>query len=130
MSKIELKPCPFCGGEPEVERYGTQRVSCIVKCTECHCVLESPDRGAGDSWNERITVKSNKTKIETIQCPNGCKMAIIQRVRHKLVKATSIIYTYHCFSCEQIFEHHCDIEPIVIKTVVLGKYKPRIHAPR
>ncbi len=73
---------------------------------------------------------SNKTKIKIIQCPNGCNMAIIQRIKDELVSETSIVYTYHCLGCEQLFEHHCSIEPIVIKTVVLGKYEPRIHAPR
>jgi hypothetical protein len=50
----ELKPCPFCGGEAEFDRKGTSRVSCIVKCTDCGCTLETGETWAsGQSWNTR-----------------------------------------------------------------------------
>ena len=50
-----LKPCPFCGGEAEIERPGTRRQSCIVSCTNCGARHEGPDEGeqSGDTWNER-----------------------------------------------------------------------------
>jgi Lar family restriction alleviation protein len=53
---IELKPCPFCGGEAEFERLGTRRQSCIVVCTECGCHHESSDENEhnGSSWNRRV----------------------------------------------------------------------------
>jgi hypothetical protein len=50
----ELKPCPFCGGEAEFERKGTSKVSCIVKCTDCGCTVETGETWAsGQSWNTR-----------------------------------------------------------------------------
>lgn len=51
----ELKPCPFCGGEAEFERVGTERYSTIVVCTECGARHESGDvrEVAGISWNNR-----------------------------------------------------------------------------
>lgn len=54
--KVILKPCPFCGGEPEVEREGTHRQSHIIACTECGCRVESGevDWTAGNKWNERV----------------------------------------------------------------------------
>lgn len=54
---IELKPCPFCGGEAEVERQGTSRQSCIISCTECGCRHEGPDEyeQCGYQWNIRAT---------------------------------------------------------------------------
>lgn len=48
-----LLPCPFCGDEAEVERYGTPRQSCIVACTNCGCRLSSNENGAGRAWNQR-----------------------------------------------------------------------------
>lgn len=55
----ELKPCPFCGGEAEIERIGTGRQSCIATCTNCGCRHESGDSGerSGHSWNTRTPEK-------------------------------------------------------------------------
>ena len=53
---VELKPCPFCGGEAEIERYGTPRQSTIVRCTDCGCTIEGPEEFAhGQQWNTRAT---------------------------------------------------------------------------
>lgn len=53
---VELKPCPFCGGEAEIERYGTPRQSTIVCCTDCGCTIEGPEEFAhGRQWNTRAT---------------------------------------------------------------------------
>lgn len=51
-----LLPCPFCGNtEPEFERIGTPRQSCIVACGNCGARHESSDEGedSGTSWNRR-----------------------------------------------------------------------------
>jgi len=55
---MKLKPCPFCGGEAEVERLGTKRASMIIVCSQCGCCLESGDvSGFADDkhlqWNMR-----------------------------------------------------------------------------
>lgn len=56
----ELKECPFCGGEAEFERTGTNRRSCIVVCTECGARHEGPDEyeQSGESWNTRTPNKN------------------------------------------------------------------------
>jgi len=51
-----LLNCPFCGGEAYVKRTGTNRVSCMIGCRECHCELESNELGAGEAWNRRATL--------------------------------------------------------------------------
>ncbi len=52
---IKLLPCPFCGGEAEIERYGTGRYSTIYQCTECSCRLETGETfHHGASWNQRF----------------------------------------------------------------------------
>ena len=55
MISLELKPCPFCGGEASFERNGTSRQSCIVVCESCGCRFESGEKGdaCGNSWNTR-----------------------------------------------------------------------------
>jgi Lar family restriction alleviation protein len=54
MSKIELKPCPFCGGKAEIERLGDNRQSTIISCTECGCILENGEAFRhGEAWNTR-----------------------------------------------------------------------------
>ena len=55
----ELKPCPFCGGECEIERMGTNRVSMQYRCTECGCSLETGETvgsGIGCMWNNRAEI--------------------------------------------------------------------------
>lgn len=50
----ELKACPFCGGEAEIERVGTARMSTIYFCTECSCRLETGETfNHGALWNRR-----------------------------------------------------------------------------
>lgn len=52
---LELLPCPFCGGEPNMMCLGTRAVSCQVACTECGTNHESSDVGerSGSSRNTR-----------------------------------------------------------------------------
>lgn len=51
---IVLKPCPFCGGRPEVERQGTSRCSHIIACTDCGGRLETGETfDGGERWNKR-----------------------------------------------------------------------------
>ena len=51
----KLKPCPFCGGEPEYERHGTNRQSCIISCLDCGARIETGETGGleGSMWNTR-----------------------------------------------------------------------------
>lgn len=50
-----LKPCPFCGGDAEYMRFGDKRNSCVIRCTECSCELETGEEGdlCGTQWNNR-----------------------------------------------------------------------------
>jgi len=52
--EITLKPCPFCGEEAEIERYGTARVSTIVTCSGCGTSKECGEEfNHGRDWNDR-----------------------------------------------------------------------------
>lgn len=59
----ELKPCPFCGGEAEIEhifRFGTDYS--FVRCVKCRVItkpiiksfLYSSDERAAEAWNRRV----------------------------------------------------------------------------
>lgn len=54
---MKLLPCPFCGGEAEIERLGTSRSSTIYTCTDCGCSLETGEEwNHGSGWNQRFDV--------------------------------------------------------------------------
>lgn len=58
-----LKPCPFCGGEAEIERLGNARQSTIYSCTECGCSLETGEEWShGRRWNDRAQTTSPAEK--------------------------------------------------------------------
>lgn len=52
---VELKPCPFCGGEAEFETYGG--TACAVTCRKCRCgtptVSLNDGERAVEAWNRR-----------------------------------------------------------------------------
>jgi Lar family restriction alleviation protein len=55
---MKLLPCPFCGGEAEIERYGDRRQSTIYACTMCGCRLETGEEwDHGADWNKRHDCK-------------------------------------------------------------------------
>ena len=50
----ELAPCPFCGGEADIEQYGNRRQSSIYQCRNCSCRLETGEEwDHGADWNRR-----------------------------------------------------------------------------
>lgn len=50
----ELKSCPFCGGEAEIECYGTSKYSTRYACTNCGLRLETGEEfNHGERWNQR-----------------------------------------------------------------------------
>ena len=57
VDEIKLLPCPFCGSEAEIERFGTRSVSTVYQCTNCGCSLETGEEWShGRDWNKRAAL--------------------------------------------------------------------------
>jgi len=57
---IDLLPCPFCGGTPNVERLGneyTKSRKITIKCPECRIQRTDAARVHGFDWLEDIAAK-------------------------------------------------------------------------
>lgn len=81
----KLKPCPFCGGEPEMEptgkhktgRRGVYGYGMRIKCTSCHVQreqavithsLEWLQEKMTDHWNRRHQEQDSPSEFE--RCMN------------------------------------------------------------
>lgn len=58
MDEIKLKPCPFCGGDAEIQQGKYQGLRTFyVSCLGCgaRTDLEYAEEFAADLWNERVS---------------------------------------------------------------------------
>lgn len=56
MGKIELKPCPFCGCQPDVLKHPKGWVVSCGNCSKCMAVVTAPRstmEHAANIWNTR-----------------------------------------------------------------------------
>lgn len=67
MAKIDLKPCPFCGGYPEPIRVGDMKQYVVYRCEDCkktpvpHCEASLTGRGAAKVWNRSVEKALRRT---------------------------------------------------------------------
>lgn len=68
---MNLKPCPFCGGEPHIERRGNARFSTIISCLDCGATHECGDTGenVGNGWNRREAADQMTANISAAARP-------------------------------------------------------------
>ena len=60
--KIELKPCPFCGGEVQYEEFDDGFFAWgRVKC-QCGVMLTTPTVATIKAWNNRVTEADIRAK--------------------------------------------------------------------
>lgn len=58
----ELKPCPFCGGDAQMDRMGTNKVSMQISCGYCGAYMESGETWIDENsnWNQRVETETEK----------------------------------------------------------------------
>lgn len=85
-----LLRCPFCGGEAEIERKGSARVSMIIVCQDCGCRVESGDvygltQPESWHWNRRVKHAADEalqlpvSYTEYLNLPIAQKMALFEK---------------------------------------------------
>lgn len=64
--KVDLKPCPFCGGTPEVVQFANPKNFYSIRCPMCKCGTDgfyiNTEKGTpkenikanADIWNMRV----------------------------------------------------------------------------
>lgn len=66
MDEIKLKPCPFCGGDAEMQQGKYQGLRTFyVSCLGCgaRSDLEYAEEFAADLWNERVSYVNKRAMI-------------------------------------------------------------------
>ena len=69
IDKVDLKNCPFCGGEAEMVVYTNYNDDYAVRCTKCGATVpiwRETREEAARQWNKRFDVID---KIELKPCP-------------------------------------------------------------
>lgn len=85
---MEIKPCPFCGGESEVYTKGVAIVRYYAKCSVCQVQTDDemgPEQAA-DVWNSRVEHPSEADKW-LAEATNQREIA--ESLEEKLEKATA-----------------------------------------
>lgn len=56
--KIELKPCPFCGGKAEVKQFANPKNWYCIECTNCGCRTDGYRQNRCDG-TDQDNIKAN-----------------------------------------------------------------------
>lgn len=94
----ELKPCPFCGGEAEINYGMTYGFSYLYepRCSSCGCMLDtySTEGEAIEAWNRRVD------PIKQGRWINGdcseCEFPIPTDGRIDYIAEADVHYCYNC----------------------------------
>lgn len=83
----KLKPCPFCGGEAKLMKYGNSHYVSCLKCS-VSTVRSFQECGEGNEhaislWNERVDTKEENLKLPTTQVKSSADATAEQICRCK-----------------------------------------------
>ena len=90
---MELKPCPFCGGEAYIEQVGTSRHSTIYECGSCGCRLETGEEfNHGSRWNERPQVDELRARADAYAIERDHAKSCYDRTVRLLTGIHALLY--------------------------------------
>ena len=63
LAGTTLKPCPFCGGQPQVRRNPVEPLFFAIQCDACDCGTEYMNgmKLAYETWNRRTPVQEGRS---------------------------------------------------------------------
>lgn len=87
----ELKPCPFCGGKPKLEKFRWTGIEYSIICTECGCrTFESNNYNAViKAWNTRKPVDKCVERMIKEKRMKSSRDVISHSIWHKAISIIS-----------------------------------------
>ena len=68
--RIELKPCPFCGGATEIKWIGndaTKIRKVVIRCPSCRCQRTDSALKHGFEWMENVAVRNWNQRMKSAE---------------------------------------------------------------
>lgn len=92
--KVELRPCPICGGEAELLTRGndvTKKRSAEIKCKECGCLLVVGAIRFPLTWAvKKVSDKWNTRTADPASIPRSDVVGFCEKIINELECGTSI----------------------------------------
>lgn len=110
MTETKLKPCPFCGGKPDLGSYSSSG-NWIVVCSKCEAETQiyETEQKAVKAWNTRHIEDDNVNYESTSYSCRSCKNSTedeIKRLREENKKYEDVLVEI-AFCCGAI---DCSLE--------------------
>jgi Lar family restriction alleviation protein len=61
--KIELKPCPFCGGEARLKKHQKLEQTWYVQCNKCGIRTKNSVQAPYESWKDAMKCPVNQWNV-------------------------------------------------------------------
>jgi hypothetical protein len=88
----KLLPCPFCGHEAEILRFGDRSKSTQYNCTMCGCFLET-----GEEWNHGATWNRRAPDLAADNLRLTARIAALESLVQRLDEARGVLHFYADF---------------------------------
>lgn len=111
----ELKPCPFCGADPDisVQEDDTEDTYYVVACTNCNMAHSSSDdeNVAIRNWNDRPIEDAQAARIAELEAERDRLREALQEIKHVpcrkeggMYDSDGDWYVNECSSCRRMHD--------------------------